>query len=220
MQLLDIWSLFNASQDTDSFRYQKKVKCQSEQFAIRKSISFGWFSSAGLGRSSKVGGLPTGPGKDCKDQLPCNRWLKEPFKNLIQGFKAKSLKRIVSNLNSMMQFKVTLLYTWLFKGKEDELYKDKDVWVEVVGFSLLCHLPTFHNCPLSSPQNFSPIAFVRENWLYQRFGRTGLAMHATYPLTRTSWIPDKCVALILKYPDLLNCSKLSKRLLKQLLAQS
>lgn len=98
MQLLDIWSLFNASQDTDSFRYQKKVKCQSEQFAIRKSISFGWFSSAGLGRSSKVGGLPTGPGKDCKDQLPCNRWLKEPFKNLIQGFKAKSLKRIVSKI--------------------------------------------------------------------------------------------------------------------------
>ena len=219
MQLLDIWSLFNASQDTDSFRYQKKVKCQSEQFAIRKSISFGWFSSAGLGRSSKVGGLPTGPGKDCKDQLPCNRWLKEPFKNLIQGFKAKSLKRIVSKI-VWCHLKPLFNIHDCSKVLEDELYKDKDVWVEVVGFSLLCHLPTFHNCPLSSPQNFSPIAFVRENWLYQRFWRTGLAMHATYPLTRTSWIPDKCVALILEYPDLLNRSELSKCLLKQLLAES
>lgn len=44
------------------------------------------FGSAVLERSSKVVGLPTyQPAKDCKDQLPSNRWLKEPFKNLTQG---------------------------------------------------------------------------------------------------------------------------------------
>ena len=83
IQLLDIWSLFSG------YRFlsrSQKVKW-SEQFVIGKSISFGWVRLSGLERSSKVVGLATHqPAKDCKDQLPSNRWLKEPFKNLTQGW--------------------------------------------------------------------------------------------------------------------------------------